>query len=241
VAVGIGWRQTAIIYALVVLLSAFGIYRAIIARSDTVVAKEHKPAHMSLWQITRNKRFILAISASALDGFASASLFVFLPFLLLRRGVSPAFLGTFTAAFFAGNFFGKAILGRFVDRFGNSKVFIVAELLMAVFIFALANSTALYLIVLCSVVLGIFTKGTVPVLQTMTTESVEHHGNFERAFGLSAFVITSVTACAPILLGYISDKLGIITAFNAMAVVALIATIPAVWFSFATPHRVYRG
>jgi len=235
-AVSIGWRQTAIVYALVVLFIAFGVYRFIVGRSDTIVTEEYKPAPMSLWQVAKNRRFILAASASALDGFASASLFVFLPFLLLRRGVSPAFLGTFTAAFFAGNFFGKAVLGRFVDMFGNSKVFIAAELLMAGFIFALANSTPLYLIVLCSVVLGVFTKGTIPVLQTMITESVEHHGNFEKAFGLSALVITAVTTSAPVILGYTSDKLGIVTAFNVMAVVALVAVIPAVWYFIATPH-----
>lgn len=186
----------------------------------------------------QNKRYVLAVSAGALDSFASASLFVFLPFLLLKRGVSSAFLGTFTAAFFIGNFFGKTVLGRFVDKFGNSKVFIASELLMAVFIFALANSTALYFIVACSVILGVFTKGTVPVQQTMITESVEHHGNFEKAFGLGAFVSSSAITAAPIILGYTSDKLGIVAAFNVMAVVALTAVIPAIWYFVATPPGV---
>jgi MFS transporter, FSR family, fosmidomycin resistance protein len=237
VAVSIGWQQTAIAYAVIVLFVAFGFYRFLIARADTIAAKEHKPTHMSLWQIAKNKRYVLAVSAGALDSFASASLFVFLPFLLLKRGVSPAFLGTFTAAFFIGNFFGKTVLGRFVDKFGNSKVFIASEFLMAAFIFALANSTALYLIVLCSLVLGVFTKGTVPVQQTMVTESVEHHGNFEKAFGLGAVVSSSAITAAPIILGYASDKLGIVAAFNIMAVVALIAVIPAVWYFIATPNR----
>jgi len=235
VAVSIGWKQTAVVYAVVVLCIAFGFYRFLIARSDIIAVKEHKQIHMSLWQIAKNKRYVLAVSAGALDSFASASLFVFLPFLLLKRGVSPAFLGTFTAAFFIGNFFGKTVLGRFVDKLGNSKVFIASEFLMAAFIFALANSTALYFIVICSVILGVFTKGTVPVQQTMITESVEHHGNFEKAFGLGAFVSSSAITAAPIILGYTSDKLGIVAAFNVMAAVALMAVIPAVWYFVASP------
>src|ERR1035441_8314644 len=135
-------------------------------------------------------------------------MYVFLPFLLLKRGISPAFLGTFTAAFFVGNFFGKTALGRFVDKFGSTKVFVLSELLMAVFIFLLANSTAPILIIGCSAVLGVFTKGTVPVMQAMVSESVEHHGNFEKAFGVVAFGTSTAVTIAPLLLGYISDRLG---------------------------------
>lgn len=237
VAVRIGWRHTAVLYAAAALIVAFGFYRFLVKGAGAVAAKEHTPTHLSLWQIAKNARYIMAVSTGALDSFASASLFVFLPFLLLKRGVSPAFLGAFTAAFFVGNFFGKTLLGRFVDRFGNAKVFIASELLMAVFIFALANSTALYFVVFCSVVLGIFTKGTVPVQQTMITESVEHHGNFEKAFGLSSVVSASATAAAPIVLGYASDASGIVTAFNIMAVVALVAVIPAVGYFVAAPAR----
>jgi MFS family permease len=235
VAVHMGWRTTAVIYAAVVLFVAFGFYRFLIQGSDTIAVKEHKSTPMSLWEIAKNKRFVLAVCAGSLDSFASASLFVFLPFLLLKRGVDPAFLGTFTAAFFFGNFFGKTVLGRFVDKFGGSKVFIASEFLMAVFIFALANSTALYFIVICSVVLGVFTKGTVPVQQTMVTESVEHHGNFEKAFGLGALVTSSAITAAPIILGFTSDRLGIVPAFNIMAIVALVAVIPAVWYFIASP------
>lgn len=237
VAVSIGWKYTAIAYAVVAICIAFGFYRFLVARSDSTATKEHEPTHMSLWQIAKNKRYVLAVSAGAFDSFASASLFVFLPFILIERGVSPALLGTFTAAFFIGNFFGKTVLGRFVDRFGNSKVFIAAEFLMAGFIFALANSTAFYVIVFCSLVLGVFAKGTVPVQQTMVTESVEHHGNFEKAFGLSAVVSSSAITAAPIILGYSSDKLGIVAAFNIMAAIALVAVIPAAWYFIATPSR----
>lgn len=238
IVVAIGWRQTALLYAFFALAAGVGFYYFLLRRrSDTVAMPEHKPVHMSLWQIAKNARYLLAISAGALDSFASASLFVFLPFLLLQHGVGPAFLGTFTAVFFVGNFFGKAVLGRFVDKFGHTKVFVTSEILMALFIFLLANSTALYVVIICSVVLGIFTKGTVPVLQTMVSESVEHHGNFEKAFGLGGLVSGVAVTTAPLLLGFTSDKLGIVSAFNIMALIALVAVIPALLFVFVKPQH----
>ncbi|HSX16857.1 MAG TPA: MFS transporter [Patescibacteria group bacterium] len=230
VVVAIGWRHAAIIYAIAALVIAACAYHFWLSKGGSLAPKEHTTTPLSLWQIIRNRRYLLAISASALDAFASASLFVFLPFLLLKRGVDPAFLGTFTAAFFVGNFFGKTILGRFVDKFGGTKVFITSEVLMAAFIFLLANATALPFIVFCSIVLGVFTKGTVPVLQTMVSESVEHHGNFEKAFGFGGLVSGAAITSAPFLLGFASDKLGIVSAFNIMAAVALVAVIPALCF-----------
>ncbi len=232
IAVAIGWRQTALLYAGGAIVMAVGSYHFLVSRADRVEVKERHATPMSLWQIIKNKRYVLAMSTGALDSFASASLYVFLPFLLLKRGISPALLGSFTAAFFVGNLFGKTALGRFVDKFGNSKVFIASELLMAGFIFLLANSTATLLIVICAVVLGIFTKGTVPVVSTMVSESVDHHGNFEKAFGLSAFITSVAITAAPLALGVVSDKLGIVAAFNVMAGVALVAVIPAVAFFF---------
>jgi predicted MFS family arabinose efflux permease len=234
-AVAIGWQKAAILYAIVALIAAIFFYRYLFSDKTRIQPKkEHheKTQDLSFWQVLRNKRYIMTICSAGFDGFASASLFVFLPFLLLQRHVDPVFLGAFTATFFVGTFFGKTLLGRFVDKWGGAKVFIMAELFMAVFIYLLAGTTALPLIVVCSVILGIFTKGTVPVLQTMVTESVEHHGNFEKAFGIEGFVSSLGIALAPVALGFVSDKFGIISAFYVMAGSALLAAIPAIAFFF---------
>lgn len=236
VVVAIGWEKTAMLYGIVALGMGFAIH-LFVSKSETVPVKEQKPVDMTLWQIIKNKRLAFALSANGLDAFASSSLYIFLPFLLLQRGVSPTFLGIFTATFFIGNMFGKVVLGRLVDLFGNVRVFIASELLMAGCIFLLANSTALWLVVGCSIVLGIFTKGTVPVLQTMTSESVEHHGNYEKAFGLGAMITGATSMLAPILLGAISDKVSITAAFNAMAIVALLAVVPAMGYSLVRPVK----
>ena len=101
---------------------------------------------------------------------------------------------------------------------------------MALIIVLLANVSQLYLILGCSLILGIFTKGTNPIVKTMVSESVEHHGNYEKAYGMNSITSNMAIAIAPIILGFISEKFGIIAAFNVMAFVALLAIIPAMGF-----------
>jgi len=230
--VAIGWHYTAILYAIIAISIALVFYTIFISKTEHFTTKEKSPVTVSLKEILRHKKFIFASLANFCDAFASSALFIFLPFLLLKRGIDPALLGSFAGAFFIGNFAGKTVLGRFVDTVGNTKVFIVSELLMAVFILLLANSIWLPLIIICSVILGIFTKGTVPVLQTMISESADHHGNFEKAFGVNAFIASIATTLAPIVLGSISDTAGILSAFTIMAAMAILAIIPAVAFHF---------
>jgi FSR family fosmidomycin resistance protein-like MFS transporter len=232
-AVAIGWQQTAVLYAVVALAAAVFFYRYLFSSKTRLQAKKEQPGQsekLSFWQVLRNKRYVMTLCSAGFDGFASASLFVFLPFLLLERHVDPAFLGPFTAAFFIGTLFGKTFLGRFVDKWGGAKVFIAAELLMAIFIYLLAGVAALPLIVVYSVILGIFTKGTVPVLQSMVSESVEHHGNYERAFGIETLVSGVGITLAPLVLGFVSDQFGIISSFYVMAGSALLAVVPAIIF-----------
>lgn len=226
----IGWQNTAILYAAIAIAIAVAFYFLFRSKREEFTTKEKSVQHIKLLDIITHKKFIFASTASFFDSFASSSLFIFLPFLLLMRGVEPALLGSFAAAFFIGNFVGKTSLGRFVDKYGNAKVFIASELLMAFFIILLANSTAFVIIIICSVILGMFTKGTTPVLQTMISEAADHHGNFEKTFGANSFVTSTASALAPVLLGIVSDKFGIIAAFNFMAVVALLAIIPAFAF-----------
>lgn len=237
IAVAIGWQQTAVLYAVIALATGAAFYYFFVNKQDYAPATKHHVKPMTLRQIVRNKRYILAMIAGALDSFASASLFVFLPFLLIARGIDPALLGAFTATFFVGNMMGKTLLGRFVDKFGNAQVLIASELIMALFIILLSNATASWAIVVCSIILGAFTKGTTPVIQTMISESVEHHGNFEKAFGLSTTVSNIALTIAPLFLGVVANRLNIFSAFNIMAIVALLAVGPALWFGLSRSRQ----
>lgn len=228
----VGWRFAAassslfIFVCFVLFFTAFSIHK----KSQEHDESRHSEGGPSYKDLLNNKRFVFATAAFVIDQLASTALFVFIPFLLLKRGVSPALLGVLTSTFFIGNMFGKVVLGRLVDRIGNTNVFIFSELLMAVFIFVLASSSHIVLIVIAAIILGIFTKGTVPVLTTMITESVEHHGRYEKAFSLNAVFVGVGSSIAPLLLGYCSDRFGIVNAFYISALFAVLATVPALLF-----------
>lgn len=174
---------------------------------------------------------MLAAATGGIDAFASGSLFIFLPFFLLKKGISADVLGMFAAIFFIGSFLGKAVLGRFVDTFGNKKVFILSELCMAVLIVLLTQLNSFVLIMVVAVILGGFTKGTAPVSATMLSDVVDTEGHADKAFGISGVLQGIAISISPILLGIISDKFSILAAFYTMAGGAVCAAIPAFFLS----------
>lgn len=230
VATYIGWRTTSVasgFIALGVFVAIFLLFKKRVG--DTISAQKSK---VSIAQIVKNKHFLMVNAAGILDTTASHSLFLFIPFLLLYRGLDIAFIGIFSALFFVGNFSGKTILGRLVDHYGSKRVFIASEIGMAITIVLLANTASFIAIGIFATVLGAFTKGTAPVVQTMVSESVSKHHEkddkvFSKAFGLRGIVSGVAVAISPLLLGAIADQTSIIWAFNVSAVIALLATIPA--------------
>lgn len=226
----IGWRNTAISIAFLLLL--IGLYFLHLTKKDIQIQESQvdPTTHISYTHLFKNKKFRYASLSNCLDALASGSLFVFIPFLLLQRHVPYIFLGILTSTFFIGNMFGKVVLGSLVDRIGNVKVFIISEICMAIFILILSNATWLPFIIASSVILGIFTKGTVPVVGTMVSESISHTHGMQKVFGLNALFVGAASTLAPFILGFLSDKFGIVMAFNVSAFFALSATVPAYLF-----------
>jgi MFS transporter, FSR family, fosmidomycin resistance protein len=225
--VHVGWRKPGLLYAGIGLLVAACLYvfwQAQGRKDAAMPAKVASPVH---WRVACNPRFLFAAATTFFDSIASASLFIFLPFLLLQRGTDPAILGSLVALFFIGSFAGKLYIGKLIDKLGSAKVFIITDVLMALFIVLLVQATWLPLIITFAVLLGVFTKGTPPILQTMVSESAESHGNFEKAFGLNAFISGFAITLTPLVLGLVSEKWGVSWAFYCMAIAAVLAIIPA--------------
>ncbi|PIU37463.1 hypothetical protein COS77_03230 [Candidatus Roizmanbacteria bacterium CG06_land_8_20_14_3_00_34_14] len=230
IAFSIGWRQTSFIYVIISALILF-IFLLSHFQNIKIYSKENKKnesqKQISFIEIIKNKNFILVLLINFFDNLASSALFIFLPFLLIKKGISPSILGAFTSAFFVGNLIGKMGLGRLTDMFKNTKVFIIAELFMVLFIILLAYSNTIFFIILFSVILGSLTMGTSPIRTTMVTETNEQHGSYEKAFAVGSFVASLSSAIAPIILGYIADLYGIVNSFNLTAIFALFAVFSA--------------
>jgi MFS transporter, FSR family, fosmidomycin resistance protein len=219
----LSWRQTAIIYGVLPLLTfALFFHRSVVQLP--VEARCGAAPH----GLRSSKNFIMAVIAGGLDALASSSIFIFIPFLLVHRNIPTALLGALTGAFFVGNMLGKVLVGRVVDRLGCFRVFVVSEIAMAVLLFYLSIETATTLIALFSILLGAVTKGTVPVINTMVTNSVPDRALYEKAFGIVSFVGGVAAVIAPSVYGLIAERFGIVAVFQLCACFALLAVVPGV-------------
>ncbi|HSW97356.1 MAG TPA: MFS transporter [Candidatus Saccharimonadales bacterium] len=225
-----GWRSVALSFGILMGLVCIFLYKRQPAKKEEYVSSKQKQVKSFFWFL-KHKQFLLVAAVGGLDAFASGSLFIFLPFFLLRKGISSETLGMFAAVFFIGSFIGKAFLGRFVDTFGNKKVFILSELSMAILIILLTQVNSFILIMVIAVILGGFTKGTAPVSATMLSDVIDKEGHAEKAFGINGVLQGVAISISPALLGVISDKFSIIIAFYTMAFVAVCAAIPAIFLT----------
>jgi len=180
--------------------------------------------------LLRTKRLFLTLLAATADTLASSPIFLFLPFILFAKGVSVANYGISTAAFFGGSLAGRFLLGRAVDKFGNLKVFIISEILMAVCLVLLVASSNFPVILLLALLLGAFTRGTTPAIQAMLSE-VSKKAHYHKIYALSETVIGIVAVATVILMGVVADRIGIEFVFYTAAVFALLAIIPVLFIS----------
>lgn len=235
----IGWRFASISYGFVAfILCVYFFTKYFLDNSpskDGITQPKSKsiPNTSSFFQLFRNKRLVFATLASMLDQFASQPLVLFLPFLLLKRGVPKAYLGFFVVAFFIGNLVGKVVAGRISDKYKSTTILVVAELVMAGLIISLALSYNLVSIIVIAILLGIVTKGTVPVTLIMISKSVPNHTWYNKAYALNALISGIGFTAAPIILGRVSDSFGIESAFYVCAAVATAVTIPALAYRYS--------
>ena len=176
----------------------------------------------------RSPQFLMVILTSFIDGLASSSLFIFLPFLFISRGSSTALLGSLSAAFFIGNMLGKVLIGKITDTLGCKRTFVVSELLMAVLLVLLASVPSIIWMAIISVFLGAVTKGTVPVINSLLATSVPDPGLNEKAFGVISLTSGTAAVVAPILYGYIAQRISIYAVFHLSAFFAILATSPVI-------------
>lgn len=222
----IGWRETAIIYGLII-LAIFIMFQIMVKTHMEEVdplAEELKEIDIPL---RRNLPFLLSIIGSFLDATISSPIYIFIPFLFLYRGVSPTFLGIFTGAFFIGSFIGKTVLGRIVDRIGNLSTFILAEYAMALLLILLSFVQNLPVIFVLSIFVGIFTRGTSPAVKTIVYDSIGSQKKVQKAFMVENLLNSTGAAIGPVLIGFLSQKFGITSAFLYGAGIAALATTPA--------------
>jgi len=184
-----------------------------------------------IFHLLKQKNLRLILISGGLDNLAGNSIYIFLPFLLLHRGITPAFLGIFIGVFLLGSLIGKSLLGRGADKFGNIAVLIFAEFMMACFLIILSFSNQLIVFFIASLMLGFFTRGTNPVISALFS-GVTKQKHYEKVFGVSETFLSITSAIGPVTLGVFADKLGITSVFQVSALFAILALFPIVFLRY---------
>lgn len=227
----IGWRITFVLIACIGFL-AFIFFRFFTKPHEShtfaknVLVKEtFKEFRGHIHALFKIKKFLLVTTTAILDSLASSPIYVFLPFLLLAKGLNPWEYGFATGAFFIGSLFGKTLLGRAVDRMGNMQVFIVSELAMAGMLLFLPSLFNFVLLLIASALLGVFTKGTSPVVQTLFSKMADKE-HYNKVYAISEFSIGMAAVITILVMGIVAQNLGISFVFYITASLALLAVIP---------------
>ncbi len=190
-------------------------------------SESHTQFIKQLIEIIKSRKMILTLIAGILDSLASSPIFIFLPFLLFTKGITIQEYAFIVGFYSGGSLIGKYVLGRGVDKFGNLKIFIFSEICMGLALIFLTVSNHLLLIFFITLVLGLFTRGTTPVITSMFSQ-VSHKGHYDKIFALSEMFIGFAAMVTVTGMGIIADRIGVYFVFYTASVLAVLATIPAV-------------
>lgn len=233
----IGWRPTVAVIAVIGFIS-YGIARQnLSSNSNEGQAKtgEKRESYQEFVRqaviLIKTKRVVLVMMGSILDALASSALYVYLPFLVLAKGINPLQLSIITGGFFFGSLAGKWLLGRVADKKGNKNIFMLSELGMSTVLILLIHTSSFFILFLLTFILGGFTKGTSPVLQTMFSK-LTHADHYNKIYSISEFVLGVSAMTTLIGMGFIADRSGVATVFYLGAVLAILAIVPILAIRF---------
>jgi predicted MFS family arabinose efflux permease len=225
-----GWRFVCFSYGVTAILVAIWLLLSVRNFPDRLenneTSEKARTRRLPSFVLLRDKDVALPMLSSTLNAFSSDRVFTFLPLLLFAKGIEPERMGSFALGFILGSCLGKMACGRLVDRFGTRPVFLASSLLMAVLLLVLVAVDDFFLIVVTALILGIVTRGAVPVVQTIITEPESARHNYAEIFSMNNFFRGSINVLTPLLFGFVGAAFDMHWSFCIMAGGALLAAVP---------------
>lgn len=179
-----------------------------------------------IFRLLKQRQLSLTLAAAVIDALASSPIYLFLPFVLLEKGVSLSQYGIIATVFLLGSLAGKTLLGRAVDKIGSLRIFILSEISMAAVLILITQSANFNITLILAFLLGSFTRGTTPIIQSMLSKT-SHKIHYDKIFAISEFFIGIAAVTTVISMGVIAEKTNVLFVYYAASFLALIAIVPA--------------
>lgn len=226
---GLSWYQISFAFGLVTLAASVAI--ALLARSASrssgqQAAPDDRSTHPEArgWGILNWRYFSALLMITSLDTMVQTSLFVFVAFLMLAKGL-PLYAATgATVLLLAGGVFGKAGCGVMADRLGTRRAFALIQVLTALGVGAIV-AAPYWLALLLLLPLGAVAQGSSSITYGFAA-SLIHPKRMARGYALLYSVGTFASAIGPFLFGWVADGVGIEEALYLMALATLISIPP---------------
>ena len=198
-----------------------------IPKTDGEVPEESPALLVHFRDLLRNLKFRYATAAGIADSFSSASLYIFIPLLLSAKGIALANVLYFDVVFFAGYMMGRLVLGRLADRLGTAHILMICDGIMAGLVLLLTVVAGKAVMVMLLFLLGIFTRGSSPIIRAMVADSMDGKTNFHDAFSAYSFASRSSSAVSRPVYGFLASSAGIVSVFYLASVMSLLTLYPA--------------
>jgi FSR family fosmidomycin resistance protein-like MFS transporter len=169
------------------------------------------------------KSFSALLTIGIIDIMTRTALLTFLPFLLLKKGISTNQIGFALTLLFAGGAVGKFSCGLLAEWFGVIPMVIGTEILTSVGIFSLIYFSPPVVWVLLPFV-GMVLNGTSSVLYATVAEIISPMAR-SRGYGLYYAITLGSGAVSPLVYGLLTDSMGLSFTIISTALMVLL-TIP---------------
>jgi len=153
-----------------------------------------------------------------------SSVFVFIAFLMLSKGLALSVATTATVLLLAGGVFGKAGCGFLADKMGMRASFVLIQTLTVVGLITVVIAPVGLAFVLL-VPLGAVVQGTSSITYSFAAGLIDPR-RMARGYALLYSVGTFASAAGPLAIGVIADSFGIETAMYTIALIAILAVPP---------------
>ncbi len=217
-------------------IGIFGVIISLIALVITfefrkVDLQKTKPVDYNLKKYLSNAKYRFAVLASMIDSFGGSSLYIFLTPFIASKGIQLETVGVIDTIYFVGYLSGRLLLTRLADKYGSIKVLIFAEIGMAIVATLVIFTYNPILISALLLLLGMFTRGTSPVLKGLIVRSVQDKLGIEKGFAISHSLNTTSTSISRLVFGVIGSTIGQAATIFTSAMISVLVIIPAIKYS----------